>query len=479
MVSDLLALDATDAARLIRQKKLSPVEYVRAIVDAIERSQPVINSFTVVTAEKAIEQAKLAEGAAMAGAGLGPLHGVPFSIKDLVDTAGVETFYGSAVYKGHVPTKDATTVRRLKEAGGVFVGKTTTPEYGHKGLTDGPSFGITRNPWNLDYSPGGSSGGAGAHVAAGLGPLALGTDGAGSIRLPASASGIVGLKPTRGAVAHGYAPDVIASISYSGPMTRSVADAALMLDVLAGPEPDDPWSLGGSLKAISAGLTGNRIAGLRIGYIRCMANPDVDREVEAATEAALKTLGELGAEVEPVTDKIDWIEEDGRILMRTGMWTKSRNDLDRWGNQLDPSYRDFMEDGRKVSMERLREAESARTRLYQAVQRLFARYDVLASPSLVVPALKVSHHASRDQVMVNGKPQGFTRTGFSSYLYPFNMTGHPAISVPNGWSKEGLPIGLQLIGRWWHDRDLLRLAAMLEIARPWSHRRPPHWGGVK
>ena len=478
-MSDLLALSATDAARLIRQKKLSPVEYVRAIVDAIERSQPVLNAFTVVTAEKALEQARLAEGAAMAGAGLGPLHGVPFSIKDLVETAGVETFYGSAVHKGHVPARDATTVRRLKEAGGILAGKTTTPEYGHKGLTDGPSFGITRNPWNLDYSPGGSSGGAAAHVAAGLGPLALGTDGAGSIRLPASASGIVGLKPTRGAVAHGYAPDVISSISYSGPMTRTVADAALMFDVLAGPEPDDPWSLGGSLKTVSAGLLGNRISGLKIGYIRCMANPDVDREVESATEDALKTLADLGAEVEEVTDKVDWIEEDGRILMRTGMWAKSRNDLERWGNQLDPSYRDFMEDGRKVTMERLREAESARTRLYQAVQRLFGRYDLLASPSLVVPALKVSHHASRDQVMVNGKPQGFTRTGFSSYLYAFNLTGHPAISVPNGWNEAGLPIGLQLVGRWWADRDLLRLAAMLEISRPWAQRRPPHWGGVK
>jgi aspartyl-tRNA(Asn)/glutamyl-tRNA(Gln) amidotransferase subunit A len=165
--------------------------------------------------------------------------------------------------------------------------------------------------------------------------------------------------------------------------------------------------------------------------------------------------------------------------MRTAMWAKSRKDLERWGNQLDSSYRDFLEDGRKVSMERLREAESARTRLYQAVQRLFAHYDLLASPSLVVPALKVTHHASRDQVLVNGKPQGFTRTGFSSYLYPFNLTGHPAISVPNGWNAGGLPIGLQLVGRWWADRDLLRLAAMLETARPWAHRRPPHWGGVR
>ena len=479
MSSDFLALSATEAARLIRTRQLSPVEYVKTILEAIERSQPVINAFTVVTAETALAAARVAEGAAMSGAVLGPLHGLPVSIKDLVDTAGVETFYGSAVHKGHVPTKDATTVKRLKAAGGILVGKTTTPEYGHKGLTDGPSFGVTRNPWNLEYSPGGSSGGAAAHVAAGLGPLALGTDGAGSIRLPASASGLVGLKPTRGAVAHGYAPDVISSISYSGPMTRTVADAALMFGVLAGPEPDDPWSLGGTLKPVSAGLVGNRIAGMKIGYIRRMANPDVDAEVQAATEAALKTLADLGAEVEEVTDKIDWIEEDGRILMRTGMWTKSRNDLERWGNQLDPSYRDFMEDGRKVSMERLREAETARTRLYQAVQRLFGRYDLLASPSLVVPALKVNHHASRDQVMVNGKPQGFTRTGFSSYLYAFNLTGHPAISVPNGWNAAGLPIGLQLIGRWWADNDLLRLAAMLEIARPWAQRRPPHWGGAR
>ncbi|MBM3534845.1 MAG: amidase [Alphaproteobacteria bacterium] len=478
-MSDLLALSATDAARLIRQKKLSPVEYVKTIVEAVQRSQSVLNAFTVVTAEAALEQARIAEGAVMARTALGPLHGIPVSIKDLVDTAGIETFYGSAVHKGHVPTKDATTVQRLKEAGGILIGKTTTPEYGHKGLTDGPSFGVTRNPWNLEYSPGGSSGGAAAHVAAGLGPLALGTDGAGSIRLPASASGIVGLKPTRGAVAHGYAPDVISSISYSGPMTRTVADAALMFDVLAGPEPDDPWSLGGLLAPVSAGLMGNRIAGVKIGYIPRMANPDVDNEVKAATEAALETLADLGAEVEEVTDKIDWIEEDGRILMRTGMWTKSRHDLERWGNQLDSSYRDFLEDGRKVSMERLREAESARTRLYQAVQRLFGRYDLLASPSLVVPALKASHHASRDQVIVNGKPQGFTRTGFSSYLYAFNLTGHPAISIPNGWNAAGLPIGFQVIGRWWADRDLLRIAAMLEVARPWSQRRPPHWGGVK
>ncbi len=479
MSLDLLALPATEAARLIRTKQLSPVEYMTAILAAIERSQPVINAFTVVTAEAALAAARIAEGAVMSGAALGPLHGLPVSIKDLVDTAGVETFYGSAVHKGHVPTRDATTVKRLKAAGGILVGKTTTPEYGHKGLTDGPSFGITRNPWNLDYSPGGSSGGAAAHVAAGLGPLALGTDGAGSIRLPASASGLIGLKPTRGAVAHGYAPDVISSISYAGPMTRTVADAALMFGVLAGPEPDDPWSLGGTLAPVSAGLIGNRIAGMRIGYIRRMANPDVDAEVQAATEAALKALADLGAEVEEVTDKIDWIEEDGRILMRTGMWTKSRNDLERWGNQLDPSYRDFMEDGRKVTMERLREAETARTRLYQAVQRLLGRYDLLASPSLVVPALKVTHHASRDQVMVNGKPQGFTRTGFSSYLYAFNLTGHPAISVPNGWNAAGLPIGFQLIGKWWADNDLLRLAAMLEIARPWAQRRPPHWGGMR
>jgi aspartyl-tRNA(Asn)/glutamyl-tRNA(Gln) amidotransferase subunit A len=478
-MSDLLTLSATDAARLIRQRKLSPVEYVKTIIEAVQRSQTVLNAFTVITAEMALEQARIAEGAVMARAALGPLHGIPVSIKDLVDTAGVETFYGSAVHKGHVPAKDATTVRRLKEAGGILLGKTTTPEYGHKGLTDGPSFGVTRNPWNLEYSPGGSSGGAGAQVAAGLGPLALGTDGAGSIRLPASASGIVGLKPTRGAVAHGYAPDVISSISYSGPMTRTIADAALMFDVLAGPEPDDPWSLGGTLAPVSAGLLGNRIAGIRIGYIPRMANPDVDREVRAATEAALKTLAELGAEVEEVTDKIDWIEEDGRILMRTGMWTKSRHDLDRWGNQLDSSYRDFLEDGRKVSMERLREAESARTRLYQAIQRLFGRYDLLASPSLVVPALKANHHASRDQVMVNGKPQGFTRTGFCSYLYAFNLTGHPAISIPNGWNVAGLPIGFLVIGRWWADRDLLRIAAMLETARPWSQRRPPHWGGAK
>lgn len=478
MPMDLLALPATDAARLIRTAKLSPVEYVAAILEAAERSQPVLNAFTVITAEQARAEAKAAEAAVMAGAALGPLHGVPVSIKDLVDTAGVPTAYGSAIHEGHVPQRDATTVARLKRAGAIVIGKTTTPEYGHKGLTDSPAFGITRNPWNLQHTPGGSSGGAAAHVAAGIGPLALGTDGAGSIRLPASCSGLVGLKPTRGAVAHGYAPDVFNSMSFSGPMTRTVADAALMFDVLQGPEPDDPFSLGASLAPVSPGLLGNRIAGLKVGYVRLMANRQVDSEVEHATEEALATLAQLGAEVEPVTEQIDWIEEDGRILMRTGMWARSRADVERWGNRMDSSYLDFLEDGRKIGMERLRQAEGARSRLYQAVQRLFGRYDLLVSPTLVTPALRVDHHASRDQVLVNGVPSGFTRTGWSSYLYPFNLTGHPAISIPNGWNAAGLPIGVQLIGRWWSDRDLLRLGALLETARPWAQRRPPHWGGV-
>jgi aspartyl-tRNA(Asn)/glutamyl-tRNA(Gln) amidotransferase subunit A len=471
-------LSAVDAAKLIRRKKLSPVAYVDAILAAIERSQPVLNAFVIVTADMARTEAKAAEAAVMRGDELGPLHGVPVSIKDMVDTKGVRCASGSVTMMDYVPAADATVVIRLRSAGAIVTGKTTTPEFGHKGLTDSPMFGITRNPWNLNHTPGGSSGGAAAATAAGLGPIALGTDGAGSIRLPASASGIVGHKPTRGAVPHGYSPEVFGNFSYAGPMARSVADAVAMFEVLAGPDDTDPWSLAGGLKPMSPSIAVGDLSGVRVGYVRRMANPDVDVEVQAATEAATRALADLGAEVDEVTDAVDWIEEAGRILMRSAMFARSERDLATHGNRMDASYKDFIEDGRKVSMVQLRQANEARTRLFKSVQALFRRYDFLVTPTLVTTALPVTHHASRDQVVVNGKPAGFTRTGWTSYLYPFNLAGHPAISVPNGWSKAGLPIGFQIVGPWWSDRDCFGLAACLERARPWAHKRPPHWGGA-
>src|SRR6202048_4075701 len=246
--TDLLFMPAVKAAALIRARKLSPVDYVDTVLKAIERAQPRLNCFRVVMAEQARRDAKTAEEAVAKGCKLGPLHGVPISIKDLLDVEGVHTRHGSAIFEDNVAQADDVLVQRLRAAGAIVVGKSTTPEFGVKGLTDGPSFGVTRNPWNLERTPGGSSGGGAAAVAAGLGPLALGTDGAGSVRGPASCSGLVGLKPTLGAVPADTSRDAFGNNVYAGPLARTITDAAIMHSVLVGPSTKDPWTLGGAVQ---------------------------------------------------------------------------------------------------------------------------------------------------------------------------------------------------------------------------------------
>ena len=245
MSTDLLFMPAVTAAALIRAGKLSPVDYVDTVLKAIDRAQPRLNCFRVVMAEEARRDARKAEEAVARGDKLGPLHGVPVSIKDLVDVKGVHTRHGSAIFEDNVAQADDVLVQRLRAAGAIIVGKSTTPEFGVKGLTDGPSFGVTRNPWNLERTPGGSSGGGAAAVAAGLGPLALGTDGAGSVRGPASCSGLVGLKPTLGAVPADTSRDAFGNNVYAGPLARTITDAAIMHSVLVGPSDKDPWTLAG------------------------------------------------------------------------------------------------------------------------------------------------------------------------------------------------------------------------------------------
>jgi aspartyl-tRNA(Asn)/glutamyl-tRNA(Gln) amidotransferase subunit A len=472
MSDDLLFLSATDAASLIRRRKLSPIEYTEAVLAAIERAQPKLNAYATVCGEAAIDAAKKAEAAVTAAEALGPLHGVPFSVKDLIDTAGVRTTHGSYIYEQNVPAVDGVTPARMKAAGGIMVGKTTTPEFGHKGLTDSPLLGITRNPWNLERTPGGSSGGAAAAVAAGLAPLAIGTDGAGSIRGPAASAGIVGLKPTLGAVPTETAADAFANNTYAGPMTRTVADAAVMFAVMAGPDTRDPWTLGGKGPApVSPRLMGQRLTGIRFGYVAQMANKVLDREVRANTEAALKALNALGAEIEPVTEDIDWAEYEGRVLYQTGIAARMGPHMGKWRSKMDPSMVTFAEWGLQFGMTDLRNAEYARTQLYHRVRRLLERYDFLVSPTTARTALDASFDATQ-QVTIENQLCGITRQSWTAYQYPFNLTGHPAISLPSGFASDGLPTGLQIIGPWWSDNDVLRVAALFEQAVPWADKRP-------
>lgn len=470
---DLLFLPAAAAAAEIRRGALSPVAYAEAVLERAAAVQPVLNPFAEICADRALDAARAAEAALARGEATGPLHGVPVHVKDLFRTAGVPTRYGSAIHADTVPDRDDVLVSRLKAAGAVVFAKTTTPEFGHKGLTDGPAFGTTRNPWSPDRAAGGSSGGAAVAVATGAGPLGLGTDGAGSIRIPAAYCGIVGHKPTAGLVPFEDAIDAFFSYAAAGPMTRTIADAALMLGVLAGPHEADPWTLGApGLGRLSPALAGDTLHGLRIGWLPRMANAHVAADVLANAEAALAALAARGAAVEEVADPVDWIEFPGRIMYQANIAVAFGPHVEAWGDRMDPVLLAFIERGRGFSLEDYRRAQYARTRLFRSVQALFGRYDMLLSPSLARTALPADFDGADGVVEVDGQPNGNTRQGMSPYAYPFNLTGHPALSVPSGFGADGLPTAVQIVGRWHADLDVLRLGAVIEADRPWSHRRP-------
>ncbi|TXL69538.1 amidase [Vineibacter terrae] len=473
-MSDLLFTPATKIAALIRRRKLSPVEHIEAVLAAVERLQPKLNCFVTVTADQARKAAREAEQAVMSGQKLGPLHGVAVSIKDLIPTKGVRTTFGSVAYADHVPDRDDTLVARLAAAGAIMIGKTTTPEFGIKGQTDAPIFGTTRNPWDLERTPGGSSGGAAASVAAGLAPLGLGSDGAGSTRIPAACCGLVGLKGTTGAIPYQEARDAFGNVVAAGPLTRTIADAALMQSVMAGPDALDPWTANvAPLGQVAPALLAQDLSGLRIGYLARAGNKAVAADVAANTRAALGVLEGLGAEVEEVTADIDWMAEDQRVLYLCSIANNLGPVVDRFGDRTDPVLRAYVATGKKHDVAAYIRAINARTRLFRAVQGLFDTYDFLVSPTLTRTALAADFNGASGIVDIDGTAVGPVQPHWTGFVYPFNLTGHPALSVPSGWARDGLPTGVQIIGPRHADGNILRLGALLEQALPWAARIPP------
>jgi len=471
--TELLFTPATAIASLIRRKKLSPVEYIDTVLAAIERLQPKLNCFVTVTAERAREAAKAAEQAVMAGGKLGPLHGVAISIKDLIPTKGVRTTYGSVAFEDNIAERDDILVTRLRDAGAIMVGKSTTPEFGIKGTTEGPIFGVTRNPWDLARTPGGSSGGAASAVAAGLAPLGLGSDGAGSTRIPAACCGLVGLKGTTGAVPYQEARDAFGNVIAAGPLTRTVGDAALMQSVMAGPDPMDPWTdTPPPFGRISPALLSQDLSGLRIGYLSHAATKAVAADVAVNAKSCLDVLTSLGGEVEEVTTEIDWMSDDQRVLYLCSIANNLGPVVERFGNRTDPVLRAYVTAGKKYDIAAYIRAIAARTRLFRAVQGLFETYDFLVSPTLSRTALAADFNGAGGVVEIDGEPMGPAQPHWTGFVYPFNLTGHPALTIPSGWAKDGLPTGFQIIGPRHGDSDILRLGALLEQARPWADRRP-------
>ena len=445
----LCRLSAVEARRRFADGTLSPVALMDAVLARAARMDPALRLFAHTMFDEARQEARQADAALQAGAAGGPLHGIPITIKDNVAIAGVPMRAGSAAVPVTMPAADGLTVQRIRAAGGIVTGKTTLPEFAHKVLTDNAIDGHTRNPWSLDHTPGGSSGGASAALASGAGPLGIGTDGGGSIRCPASCTSTVGLKPTLGRVPNETAPDAFGSFFFVGPMARTVADVRLLLSVIEGAADADPYS--GLLQAPprQAGLT-------RIGFVEHFGDYRTDDGVATVVRRAIECLSECGAVVQAMRPACFFnLFPSYQILATTAHAARFGHLADSAPDLLTASMLNSIEIGRGWTGVDLLTAQDRRTTLFRAVQALFAEVDVIATPTMIAPPPLLSNGGSI-------ATEAFGE--WAAPLYPFNMTGHPAISVPAGFSAEGLPVGVQLVGRWHAEAMLLDLAETLETA---------------
>ncbi len=459
-----------DTAEAIRKKALSPVELMDAVLRRIADLQSTLNAYITLLETQARAAAVSAEQAVMRGETLGPLHGIPFAVKDLTLTQGVRTTMGSPIAAQMVPTEDAIPVARLKRAGAILLGKTTTPEYGHKPFTDGPLFGRTLNPWRADVTCGGSSGGSAVAVATGMSPFALGTDGGGSIRIPAACCGIVGHKATLGAIPHVHAPDLFGNNSFIGPMTRSVEEARLLYDVLAGPSLRDPY--GQTPLPTPEPFPKDSLSGMTFGWMPMVGNPVVDPEVIAAAEHAVELLQTMGASVETIHFDFAALEDSFLVILQSALHARLAPHLETFGDRIDPSLRITIEAGAQWSASDLQQAQAQRSETFRQLQKGFETFDLLISPTLSAPPLPVDQNP-HGEVTIANQSAGRLRGAWYPYTYPFNLTGHPALSLPCGATASGLPIGLQIVGPWHSDTHVLDLASRLEALLPWQQQHPP------
>lgn len=458
-------LEASELLRLYRDGALSPVETVKDVLDRIRRFDNAVGAFSLVDDEAALAAARASEARWRRGEPAGALDGVPATIKDLILTRGWPTLRGSQVIDPEGPwDEDAPATARLREQGAILIGKTTTPEFGWKGVTDCALTGVTRNPWALDRTPGGSSGGAAAASALGMGTLHVGTDGGGSIRIPAGFTGIFGLKPSFGRVPTAPASP-FGTVAHVGPMTRSVTDAALMLNVLALPDPRDWSALPYDPLDFTYGLEGG-IEGLRIAWSPRLGFAEVEPEVLELAARAAAAFEELGAVVEEVDPGFESPRETFRIHWYAGAANLLRAFGEDERKRMDPGLQQIAEEGRRIPLLDYLAAMDERARLGRQMRLFHQSYDLLLTPTLPLTAFAAG------QEVPGGGTEGrwFDWAPFSN---PFNLTQQPAASVPSGMSEEGLPVGLQIVGPMHADALVLRAARAFERARPWSFPEAP------
>lgn len=476
-VNEICRMDAISLAAEIRAKRLSPVEVVEAALERMEQLEPHLHAFCTPTPEVAREQAAAIESAIASGKPVGPLAGVPYGCKDLICTQGIKTVSGSLAYAEFVPDEDDVVVERLREAGAVLLGKTNVPEFGYSGAGHNSVFPATRNPWNTDRTAGGSSVGSGAAVASGMGPIALGSDGGGSIRIPASFSGLYGMKASMGrvplypGVKDERYPGVSSweALEHIGPITRTVADAALMLSVIAGPDDRDTRTV-----PIEAGfdwlesLEGD-LQGLRVAYT-------LDWGGYAATDPRVREI---------ITEAVGVFERDLCCVVEEarpgwenpydGFWGMVIRETDlrgmrvlaaQLGDGMTPHLREVLE--AEWTAEQLTDATMVRKAVSNKMWRFMREYDLLLTPTLAVPAFEVGIQGPTE---IDGRE--VDQFEWLHFTYPMNLTGQPAASIPAGWTDDGLPVGLQIVGPHLGDALVLRASACFEAARPWQDRWPP------
>jgi aspartyl-tRNA(Asn)/glutamyl-tRNA(Gln) amidotransferase subunit A len=458
MKNDLCSLSATDLLRLYRARKASPVEATRSVLARIDKLNPKLNCYCLVDAKSALATAKESEARWKKGAPQGLLDGVPVSIKDLLLTRGWPTLRGSRTINPKGPwNDDAPAVARLREHGAVLVGKTTTPEFGWKGVTDNPLTGITRNPWNPKLTPGGSSGGSTAAVAAGMGPLTVGTDGGGSIRIPCAFTGLFGLKPSFGRVP-AWPLSPFGTVAHVGPITRTVTDGALMMNVLSLPDPRDWFALPHDSRDYRVGLE-DGVKGLRIAYSANLGYAEVEPEIAALVKKAVKQFADLGAQIEEVDPGF---ENAGPMF--TTHWFAGAASLLRTMSAdqvklIDAGLRDVARQGAKIRTLDYLAAVQQRGQLGVLMNRFHEKYDLLVTPTLPLAAFEAGKEVA---AVVKEKRW----TDWTPFSYPFNLTQQPAASVPCGLTKKGLPVGLHIVGPRYADALVLRAARAYEAVHP-------------
>ena len=467
--ADLCFTPAAALVRLFRRKKVSPVEVTRVVLDRIEAVNPLLNAYCTVATDSALRAARAAERAVMRGERLGLLHGVPVSIKDLTETKGIRTTWGSKIFENHIPAEDALVVERLRAAGAIVLGKTNTPEFGSGANTYNAVFGATRNPWNPKLTCGGSTGGGAVALATGMGPLAEGSDLGGSLRTPAAFCGVVGFRTSPGLVAVHPTPLAWDTYGVHGPMARTVRDTALMLAAIAGPDPRAPLSYPVDPREFLRAVERPSVRGLRIAWSPDLGVCPVDPEIRRVTAAAPRLFERLGARVGAAHPDFSGVLDVVLLSRGARQAAAHAEKLAKWRDVMQDSLVKNIEYGLTLTADDIGRCERLRTALWHRVREFYARWDLIIAPTTAIPPFPVELPYPTE---VAGKPM----TSYIEWLLPtycFTVVGVPAITVPCGFTRDGLPVGLQIAGPWRGEARVLRAAAAFEAAQPWAHLRPP------